>query len=433
MDAFNPPSPTGARWLFIDMNSYFASCEQQENPKLRGKPVIVVPMMTDGTCAIAASYEAKKYGIKTGTNVGDAKRMCPDLKLVMARHDVYTQYHERWVDEIDQHTPLTKVWSIDEASCKLEPRNQTIDAAMRVAQNIKDGLRKNIGECIRCSIGVAPNGYLGKIASNMQKPDGLVVLEGRNLPGPLLDLDLSDLIGVGPNMEKRLQNAGIWSMKQLWDLSPKHLRAIWRSVEGERFWYKLHGYEIPDIETGKSVVGHSRVLDPELRAPDKALDVTRRLTTKACQRLRRYNMYASNFSLSVRDINGRRWGNDLHLHPAQDSLTFVRILQAMWDQMLYDLGSPPKLKKVSISLYGLSDIPMVTGDLFDVQKEEPRADPLKRSMSVKSAALSVAMDKITRDYGPHIIHFGANPKTAAGFVGTKIAFSRIPDIAEFSE
>jgi len=431
MDAFHPPSPTGARWLFIDMNSYFASCEQQEDPKLRGKPVIVVPMMTDSTCAIAASYEAKKYGIKTGTNVGEAKAMCPDLKLVLARHDVYTRYHQKWIEALDQHTPLTKVWSIDEASSRLELRNRNLDRAIAVAHDIKQGLQENVGSCIRASIGLAPNGYLGKIASNMQKPDGLVVLEGKDLPGPLLDLDLSDLIGVGPNMEKRLQAAGVWTMSQLWNLSPKHLRAIWRSVEGERFWYKLHGYDIPDPETGKSVVGHSRILDPELRAPDKALDVARRLTVKACQRLRRYNMFATNFALSVRDADGRRWGNDMHLHPAQDSLMFIRILHAMWGHMLHDLGNPKRLKKVAVTLYGLSESPVTTGDLFDQKaKDDPTIRP---APSARGAALSVAMDRIVKDFGPHVLHFGVNPKTAAGFVGTKIAFSRIPDVAEFSE
>ena len=93
------------RWLFLDLNSYFASVEQQENPALRGKPVAVVPMMADSTCAIAASYEAKAYGVKTGTPVYEAKKMCPGLKLVLARHDVYVDYHHRIFEEVIKHTP----------------------------------------------------------------------------------------------------------------------------------------------------------------------------------------------------------------------------------------------------------------------------------------------------------------------------------------
>ena len=86
------------RWLFLDMNSYFASVEQQENPKLRGLPIIVTPVASEGTCAIAASYEAKAFGIRTGTPVYEARRLCPGLKTVNARHDVYVEYHHRFVD-----------------------------------------------------------------------------------------------------------------------------------------------------------------------------------------------------------------------------------------------------------------------------------------------------------------------------------------------
>lgn len=112
----------GLKWLFLDLNSYFASVEQQERPHLRGKPVAVVPMETDHTCAIAASYEAKAYGIKTGTMIRDAKKMCPNLTCVLARHDKYVEYHHKIVDEIALHTPINKIWSIDELSSRLPPR-----------------------------------------------------------------------------------------------------------------------------------------------------------------------------------------------------------------------------------------------------------------------------------------------------------------------
>jgi DNA polymerase-4 len=109
----------GLHWLFFDLNSYFASVEQQENPALMGRPVAVVPMMTDSTCAIAASYEAKRYGIITGTKIYEAKQMCPDLVCVLARHDVYVDYHHRILEELENHIHISKVCSIDEAACRL--------------------------------------------------------------------------------------------------------------------------------------------------------------------------------------------------------------------------------------------------------------------------------------------------------------------------
>lgn len=425
---FKASPPRGVRWLFLDLNSYFASCEQQVQPHLRGKPVAVVPMPTDTTCAIAASIEAKLYGIKTGTNIREAREMCPDLHCVLARHDLYVRYHHQVIEEVARHTPIGKVWSIDELASRLLPLKQSVTEAAALAHRIKAGLKKNVGECIRCSIGLAPNAWLAKVATDMKKPDGLVVLEAANLPGPLLDLELQDLCGIGPNMAARLNRSGIWTVQQLWDTSPKQMRAIWKSVEGERFWYRLHGYDVPDLETGKSVVGHSRVLDFESRRPDVARDVCRRLTVKACQRLRRYDMYATQFYLSVRLCDGRRWAHDVRLSPANDTLTFVRLTHALWD-MMTEAVLPDRIQKVSITLMGLQDGIETTGDLFETVQRPARPAPA----SVRGRALSEAMDRISKTYGAHAVHFGVQPKTQAGFVGTKIAFSRVPELAEFSD
>ena len=106
------------QWLFLDLNAFFASCEQQENPALRGKPVIVVQVLTDSAVAIAASYAAKAFGIKTGTLVRDARRLCPDVIPVQANHRLYTDYHERILKAVDSCLPVEKVMSIDEMACR---------------------------------------------------------------------------------------------------------------------------------------------------------------------------------------------------------------------------------------------------------------------------------------------------------------------------
>lgn len=173
---------TRAEMAVLDLNSYFASVEQQERPHLRGKPVAVVPMETDYTCAIAASYEAKAYGIKTGTMIRDAKRMCPNLTCVLARHDKYVEYHHKIVDEIALHAPINKIWSIDELSSRLPPSRRSVEAATDLALRIKAGIRRNVGPAITCSIGVAPNTLLAKIAGDMKKPDGLTILRQEDLP-----------------------------------------------------------------------------------------------------------------------------------------------------------------------------------------------------------------------------------------------------------
>src|SRR5262245_57988153 len=130
-------SPTGYTSLFLDLNSYFASVEQQLRPELRGRPVAVVPMDTDSTCCIAASYEAKALGIKTLTNVGEAKRMSKDLIIVEARPDVYVRMHHQIVAAVESCVPVEKVYSIDEMLYKLTGRQREPENAILLARRIK--------------------------------------------------------------------------------------------------------------------------------------------------------------------------------------------------------------------------------------------------------------------------------------------------------
>src|SRR5437899_8107256 len=153
------------QWLFLDLNAFFASCEQQENPALRGQPVIVVQTPTDSACAIAASYAAKAFGIKTGTLVKDARRLCPDVIPVQANHRLYTDYHDRIPTAVDTCLPVEKVCSIDEMTCRLMGTERQVEVARELALKVKRALRDQVGECLACSIGIAPNVFLGKVGS----------------------------------------------------------------------------------------------------------------------------------------------------------------------------------------------------------------------------------------------------------------------------
>ncbi len=410
------------RWLFFDLNSFFASVEQQEDETLRGKPVAVVPMMTDGTCAIAASYEAKAYGIKTGTRIYDAKKMCPELRCVLARHDMYVHYHDLVMNEVENHIHITKTYSIDEAACYLHDNESTPEEAIKIAHKIKQGLYDNVGQHIKCSVGIAQNVFLAKLASDMQKPDGLTILAPNNYKEILFRQDLRSLTGIGAQTERRLNNAGIHTIEQLWNIEPKHARRIWGSVIGEKFWYKLHGYEIPEQQTEKSVVGHSRVLEPEHRHPSVAFGITKQLTMKAASRLRRYDLYARKFSLSVHSVDQRRWAYESSVTPTQDSFTFIKTLERLWQGMVIDMGGVP-LKKVSVTIYDLHRREQVTMDLF-----ESHTPKIKQNEQ-----LSLAIDALNKRYGKQALAIGVCPKTSAGHIGTKIAFTRIPEQEEFYE
>lgn len=418
-------APRGLGWLYVDFNSYFASVEQQLQPRLRGKPVAVVPVETDATCAIAASYEAKAYGISTGTMIFEAKKKCPDLICVLAQHERYVDFHQRILTEIDRHIPVTQVCSIDEVACKLM-RNETTPArATEIALSIKKGIAENIGDYVRCSVGVAANKYLAKVATDMQKPDGLVILSPDDVFDRLQKLDLRDLPGIGMNMEHRLNRAGIKTVRDLLSLQPKHLRAVWGSVWGEKMWYLLHGYDIPDPVTKRSSIGHSHVLPPELRPPKQAIFVARRLMMKAAARLRRMDYCTKVAFLAVRCVDGKRMAMEARLDPTGDSFTLMDILEPLWAGVMQELGNRP-VKKISVTLGGLVKPENIQPDLFSQALPETRK-------SVKNKKLSQVMDDLNLKYGRDTVLLGMSPAQGRGFTGTKIAFTRIPDVEEFKE
>lgn len=417
---------TRLRWLYVDFNSYFASVEQQLRPELRGKPVAVVPVMTDATSAIAASYEAKALGIKTGTPVWEAKKLCPDIALVLANHEHYIDFHERILDEVEKHIPVSEVRSIDEVACQLMENESDPEAALEIAYRIKNGLAQHVGEYVKCSIGIAPSMYLAKVATDLHKPDGLTFIQAEDIPDKLMQLKLRDLPGVGANMERRLNDHGIHTLAQLWEKDAKQLRRVWGNLWGERMWYYLRGVDLPDEETKRSSIGHSHVLGPQLRPQEKAKFVARRLTSKAASRLRREGFYACRLSLSVRVQFGPRFSMEARFFRAQDSQTFLHILDGLWEQMSAQTRGAD-LKKISVVLYGLVAQHEVEPELFDVL---PNVDLRVRA---KAEQVSRALDALNHRFGRDTVSVGMLPSDGRSFSGTKIAFTRIPDKQEFLE
>lgn len=427
-----PPRPL--RWLFLDLNAYFVSVEQQERPELRGRPVIVAPGGIDTTVAIAASYEAKRLGISTGTPVWEAKRKCPELQIVSPRHELYVAYHNRIVDEIERHIPVTKVCSIDEVACRLLDNENDEDSVRALSARIKAGIRANVGEWLRCSVGVAPNRLLAKLASDMMKPDGLVVLQAHELPQRLYPLPLTDIAGVGAKMKARLAKNGVNDIAQLCARRPVDAGSAWGGRDGDRLWFSLHGVDLPERRTQERTIGHSHVLAPKNRGTEAARLVTRRLTMKAASRLRAKNVAARLMILHVRfepDANGVRgkWNTSVKLPPTQDSFRILNALDQLWPRLVAAASERPggfKLRMVGVTLANLSPVEGEQGSLFE------RLDPNHElARSVRTEALSRAMDRINTRFGRNAVMLGPQTGGRADRIGTSIAFGRIPDAAEF--
>jgi DNA polymerase IV len=417
------------RWLFLDLNSFFASVEQQEHPRLRGRPVIVVPVNSPATCAIAASVEAKRFGIRTGTNVGEARKLCPDLAIVLAEHGRYVEYHERIVNEVWQHLPVTKICSIDEMACSLIGDERTPQKATRIAEEMKRGILRNVGECLTCSVGLAPSRLLAKIGSDMQKPDGLVIIGQDDIEARLFSLDLTDLPGIAGNRERRLAQHGIHSIEQFWHLPPARARRVWGSIEGEHFWYGLHGIDPPEIATTRGSIGHSHVMGPPWREPETARLVVRRLLSKAASRMRRLQFHARRLSLSVtlesKDHPVRRWNDDIALPSARDdNFALLQALDILWTMRTQGQGHA-RIKKTGVVLSGLIANNALAPDLFGMTAAAG-ANP-------RHSAVSHAMDRLNQRYGRNTVSIGAQPPALPRDTGTKIAFTRIPERVEFNE
>lgn len=432
MSSVSPPlTPTPPRWLFVDLNSYFASVEQQVRPELRGKPIIVVPVMSDHTCAIAASYQAKKFGVKTGTNVGDAKRMCPGLIMVEASHERYVEYHEKIKDEVELHWPIQVVGSIDEVGLLLDDKRANETAAIALAKRIKVGLRKNVGEVITCSIGIASNRYLAKVASDLTKPDGLEVIRLEDMPGRLAHLKLTDLPGIGRNMEPRLNQSGIHTFLDLWNAGPVILHQAWGGVGGDRFWRHLHGGDLDgDFEDAHELpksIGHSHVLSPEYRNPPEAKIVAQRLLLKTASRLRRAKCRTTELYLSLRAENGMKGRAHLRFMAVSDSYALTKCLEALWHRSVSQIPGM-RIKKIGVTLFGLeAESELQQMDLFP-----ELGSPIKVDMERRDK-LSKIMDDLNQQFGRDSIALGFAPDAVKTFSGTKIAFTRIPDREEFKE
>lgn len=399
--------------LYVDFNSYFASVEQLLRPELRGKPVAVLPVVAETTCCIAASYEAKTYGVKTGTRVSEARELCPDIQLVEARPALYVEYHHKLIEIVESCTHVERVLSIDEMVCKLTGTQREHDQATALAQKIKQTIAKRIGKEIRCSIGIAPNTFLAKVASNMKKPDGCIVIEQHELPEKLYGLKLRDLNGIGKKMEARLMYQGIHSIEALYALNKPQLKAVWGSVDGERFYDKLRGVEPHVAEHHRRSLGHSHVLPPELRTHHGAHSVLHRLLQKACLRMRSHRLFTASIQLSVKFLNRPTWVIDTQCAPTDDTLQLIHALEQLWKQYPARKSIP---YAVGITFNHLVTSAACVQDLFEPVKSETQPQ------------LNRILDKLNMRYGKNTVYFGG-AHNAVNYAPMRIAFNHIPDVS----
>ncbi len=397
--------------LFIDFDSYFASVEQHYEPSLRGRAVGVVPVMAESSCCIAASYEAKAMGVKTGTRVAEARVMCPGIVIVPARPELYVRTHHKTVEVVERCIHVEGVLSIDEMWAWLPYNWRTEEKISEIAESIKREMLAEFSPALTCSIGVAPNRWLAKMASKMRKPNGFLTIREDDLPDILYSEDLSEIHGVGRSMKLRLHAAGIHSVRQLCAATRQELHRIWGSVEGDRLYLQLRGHSVPDVVTEKRTIGHSHILPPAKRRPDQAEAVLHKLTQKAGTRLRSYEMLAEALVVDVRYLNGERWAQEARFDASSDALFFAKLVSQLWRQR--SLPQQP-IRKLGVTMFKLVEKTNFTPSLFS---------PVHRNRD----ALNEAMDSLQLRFGKNAMHLGCD-HAALDNDNMRIAFTHIPDL-----
>jgi DNA polymerase-4 len=411
-------SPQNFKYLFIDMNSYFASCEQEANPSYRNKPIAVTPVNTANGCIVSASYEAKAYGVKTGTLVRDAKKICPGIIIKESNTYLYLDYHKKWTKILSNFSPFISIKSIDEAALKLSPSERNSGFAHALALKIKNVIESRVGRYLKSSIGIGPNVFLAKQGSDFQKPNGLFEIKIENISEYYSSIKLTDIKGINIRMERRLNTLGFFTPLDLFNATNETLKRKMGMI-GEYWYLKLHGYDLPDAERilPKSI-GHSHVLPPKFRSWKLAWSVCQKLIERAGFRLRSYGLQAEGVYLGIRFLTSadtlryqqlnRPHGFRKHLktQPFFDSHTFSSLIFKIWQEI-------PKADYLPLKI-------AVT--MFNLKKPSFRQQKLFESFE-RQENLSFAMDLINDKYGAFTIK-SANVLLAEDSAPNRISFGK---------
>ncbi|MCL6612029.1 MAG: DNA polymerase IV [Peptococcaceae bacterium] len=349
--------------LLADMNSFFASVHQALDPALRNRPVIVGGSQEKRHgIVLAASYEAKAMGVKTGMTVLEARRACPDGIFVLPRHHLYVHFSARILKIMREFTPLVEPFSIDEAFLDITGCRRLLGEPAAAARLLKDRIRREVG--VLCSVGVGPNKLLAKMAAEMQKPDGLTVLRAEDVPARLWPLPVRDLFGIGPRYERHLR---YFNVRTIGDLANFPVEVLKRrfGVMGEVMWWSANGVDHSPVDprsldTARSV-GHQITLPRDFRRRDEIAVVVLELSDLVARRARRGGYMGRTVGLVIKDANFNWLGRSRTLQRYTD------LPEDLYEAGMFLLdrhwaGYPVRM--VGLSLGGLISNAAPQGDIF---------------------------------------------------------------------
>lgn len=380
--------------LHVDMNSYFATVEQQANPFLRGKPIAVTGSPYTRTVVGASSMEAKKFGVKTGMSFPEAVKLCPQIIRVISDPDKYSETTKRFIKILERYTPIVEVFSIDEAFLDITDTAKRFGGAVQIAKMIKADIRQWCGEWVSCSVGISHNKLLAKLAGELKKPDGLTIISRENISQVFAVTQIEKACGIGWALTPKLNGMGI---KTLSDLGETPLPVL----VGK---FGSYGYKLKDIGLGlddspvqpyfnpdaiKSI-GHQFTFLKDTLDPGEINRMLLKLSELVAMRARKQGKLGKTVHLWFRSAGFHNFGRQVTLPTVtQDGLTIFYAAQKIWQEARY-----------------LDPIRLVGVTLTNLKDETPAQLSLLPDTLTRSKLLQI-MDLINDKFGSFTIQQGA--------------------------
>jgi DNA polymerase-4 len=393
--------------LHIDLNSCFATVEQQARPLLRGRPLGVTNRLTKNACVVAASYEAKALGVKVGMTFAQAKLLAPGLIMIETDPPKYHYVYKTLIKIMRSYSPSIGMKSIDEGVIDFHGTRQNINTRPLavIGHEIKQRLRDEVGSWMKCNIGIAPNRFLAKTAASLHKPDGLDIITHKNLRQILSGMELTDLTGIAERNQARLNAAGIYTPLQFLDAPAELLvRRVFRSVCGEDWHKRLRGHEVDDVEHDTKTIGRQFVMDDYNAPEEKVRNRLAHLCESTGLKLRYKGFCARGISLYIQYKSGDSW------HSRQAFKTSFFTTQEIYRRATLLFNQHPRLDcvvMISVSCYLLEPSTANQMSILDEVNKE--------------MFLTEAIDELNQLYGNYTVTF-ANSLGANREIKQKIPF-----------
>jgi len=389
--------------MHIDLNSAFATIEQQSRPLLRGRPVAVINRRTEHTSIVAASYEAKAFGVGVGMKLAEASRLVPGLVAVESDPTKYRYVYRKLMAILNSYSPNVVMKSIDEGMIDFHGM-PSLRPLVDIGHEIKKRLREEVGCAMRCNVGIGPSRFLAKTAAGLHKPDGLDVIDSSNLRSVYETMKLTDITGIAGQMQKRLNAVGIFTPLQFLDTDMVSLQKIvFKSIDGRHWYQRLRGYEVDNRQFDTKTIGRQYVLESRNLSHYEIKTRLHHLCESVGSRLRSQNLIARGVHVHVRTIDRKYWHiGRMFQMPFYSDATINILAQRLF------LGAPDNVQEIGIRVYGLSNVENQQPSLF--------FDEMTREQHLVSA-----IDSINQRYGDRTVHC-ASTLTNNEFIKTKIPF-----------